>query len=315
MHHSDKLSPLLMAAIAVPLYTSPLPGMMKLGLMFEHGNSIGAAFVLFALGIGTSLGTLAWLFADFGWKRVLRWFACYVGLILGLAYAAEPLLYDTRKEEIDHTHAVDDYSAPFPAGTAALPGIVGAKLAEKFGPLERPAVYAFLGFLAVGLVVRRLDRTGGLERWLTARAPDTGRARPRWDVTVPGPVLGAIALAGLVAFSVVGAYLYYPDRTQCLDEMTAVHADAGVAVRTDKTDEAIRHLERWDLLTRKLQVGVYIRDFKVTPDQARTADELREALEEVRDLMLAGDPDPAKKKELVEDLEKKYRACRDAYRP
>jgi uncharacterized membrane protein YraQ (UPF0718 family) len=314
MHHADGLSPVWMAAIAVPLYTSPLPGMMKLGLMFDHGNSVGAAFVLFTLGIGTSLGTLAWVFADFGWRRVVGWFACYVGLVVGLAYASEPLLYDTRKAEADHTHAFDDYSAPFPAGTAGLPDLVRAKLAEKFGPLERPAVYAFLGLLAVGLVARRLDRGGRLERWLTARSPDTGRARPKWDVVVPGPVLGALALAGLVAFSVVGAYLYYPDRKQCLGEMVAVHADAVVAARTGKAAEAVRHLERWDLLTRKLQVGVYIRDFKVTPEQARAAHELREALEEVRDLMLAGDPDPGKKKDLLDALEAKYRACRDAYR-
>lgn len=64
MYHDDPTSPLLMAAVGIPIYSSPLPGMMKIGLMFDHGNSIGAAFVLFVLGIGTSLGTLAWLYLD-----------------------------------------------------------------------------------------------------------------------------------------------------------------------------------------------------------------------------------------------------------
>ena len=41
-----------MAALGVNVFSSPLAGMMKIGMMFGHGNHIGAAFVLFALGIG-----------------------------------------------------------------------------------------------------------------------------------------------------------------------------------------------------------------------------------------------------------------------
>lgn len=310
MHHSDKTSPLLMTALAAPLYSSPLPGMMKLGLMFEHGNSVGAAFVLFALGIGTSLGTLAWLFVDFGPRRAAGWFAAYVVIILAMGYGCEPLLYDTRKAEADHTHAFDDYSAPFPSGSGGS-AAVRAKLAEKFGPLERPAVYGFGALLAVGLVLRRADRGGRVERWLTTAAPPTARARAKWDVVIPGPVLGVLALLGLIAFSVVGAYLYYPDRQQCFEEMAAVHAEAWVAVRTGKRDEAIRHLEHWDLVTRKLQVGVYIRDLAVTADQARAADDLREELEEARDALIAGDADGARA--ALPKLEAAYRKCKEAY--
>lgn len=310
MHHSDKSSPLLMTALAVPLYSSPLPGMMKIGLMFEHGNSIGAAFVLFILGIGTSVGTLVWLFVDFGPRRVLRWFAAYVVIILAMGYACEPLLYDTRKAEADHTHAFDDYSAPFPSGSGSA-ALVRAKLAEKFGPVEQPAVYGFVALLVLGLIVRRADRGEHLERWLTAAPVAAERPRAKWDVIIPGPALGMIGLIGLVAFSVVGAYLYYPDRQQCFDEMAAVHADAVVAARTGRRDEAIRHLEHWDLITRKLQVGVYIRDFAVTADQASSADDLRERLEELRDAMLAADAEGAKA--MLPKVEAAYRACRDAY--
>lgn len=308
MHHADKTSPLLMVGLAVPLYSSPLPGMMKLGLMFEHGNSIGAAFVLFALGIGTSLGTLAWLLIDFGPRRVVPWFVAYVAVVLAVAYGVEPLLYDTRKAEADHTHAFDDYSAPFPAGYGGA-AATRAKLVEKFGPLEQPSVYGLVGLLAVGLVLRRADRGGRVEAWLTAPAAE--RPRAKWDVVIPGPVLGAVALLGLVAFSVVGAYLYYPDRQTCFDEMAATSTEAIVAVRTGKKDEAIRHLEQWDLLTRKLQVGVYIRDFAVTAEQAKTADDLREEVEEVRDALIANDLDGAKAR-LVK-LSEAYRAARAAY--
>ncbi len=312
MKHSDPTSPVLMTAVAVPLFTSPLPGMMKIGLMFEHGNSIAAAFVLFALGIGTSLGTLAWLGTDFGWRRVLPWFVVYVGVVLALGYAAEPLLYDTRKAEADHTHAFDDYSSPFPASTgwAEASGFGAGKLAERFGPLERPAVYALLGLLVVGGLLRR-DRRSGVESWLTAPPVPTA-ARRGWDIAVPGPVLGAISLVGLVVFSVAGAYLYYPDREQCVTQMEAVRADAFVAVNSGRADEAIRHLELWDLLVRKLEVGQYLRQFAVTAEQSKACEDLREALEEVRDHLLADDR-AAAKATFAKEVATAYRACKAVY--
>lgn len=71
MRHDDPASPLLMTGLALPLYLGPLQGKMRLGLIFEHGNSVGAAFALFELGIGLSLGLVAWLGLRFGWRRVL----------------------------------------------------------------------------------------------------------------------------------------------------------------------------------------------------------------------------------------------------
>jgi hypothetical protein len=246
---------------------------------------------------------------DFGGRRILPWFITYAAVVIGLAYLSEPLLYDTRKAEADHTHAFDDYSSPFPSGSVGLPQMTLTKLGEKFGPLERPAVYALAGLFAAGLLVRRFDRSRRLEKWLTTQ-PTANRRR--WDVTVPGPILGVFALLGLIAFSVIGAYVYYPDREQCLDRMFAIYADAAVAVRTGKGDEAIRHLEQWDLLVRKLEVGTYLREFQVTPEQSRTAEDLREALEEVRDHLLAGDVAAAKQAFAVE-VEAAYRACKAAY--
>jgi uncharacterized membrane protein YraQ (UPF0718 family) len=312
MQHSDPSSPALMAAIAVPLYTSPITGMMKIGLMFEHGNSIGAAFVLFALGIGTSLGTLAWLVIDFGWRRVVPWFLTYIAIVLAMAYLSEPLLFDSRKAAEDHTHAFDDYSAPFvSASETGAVSHVEQKLNEKWGPLEQPVTYAIGGLVVVGLIVRRLNRHGRLEAWLTARHAETGRARPKWDVTIPGPTLGAMAFIGLVVFSVIGAYVYYPDRDQSFGQMVGVYTEAVVATRTGHKDEAIRRLEQCDDITRKLEVGTYIRSFAVTPEQKSAGEEFREAIEEVRDELIANNLEGAKQR-LVE-LQVRYRALRGAY--
>jgi putative effector of murein hydrolase LrgA (UPF0299 family) len=287
--------------------------MMKIGLMFDHGNSLAAAFVLFAIGIGTSLGTLAWLGTDYGWKRILPWFVGYALLTLVIGYGAEPLLYDTRKAEIDHTHAFDDYSSPFIAGTSFISAIeqTRAKLDEKFGPLERPAVYALLGLIGVGWIARRCH---GLDRWLTAAStsPSGTADGPWWNRSVPGPVLGLVVLAGLIAFSVIGAYMYYPDRERCLEEMAAVKADAFSASAGRRTEEAIRYLEHWDLLVRKLEVGEYIRTFHVTSEQSKAAEVLREALEDARDKLLAGDKDGARQA-ILKEVEQAYQAVKAAF--
>ena len=43
---------------------------------------------------------------------------------------------------------------------------------------------------------------------------------------MPGPVLGLIALFGLVVFSVVALYIYYPDPQEVFDEIVLVRAEA-----------------------------------------------------------------------------------------
>jgi hypothetical protein len=314
MQHTDRSSPVLMAAIAVPVFSSPLPGMMKIGLMFDHGNSVAAAFVLFSLGVGLCLGTIAWLLCDFPPGRIVGWFSIYLAMVLGLGYATQPLLDDPRRERIDHTHAFDDYASPFHPGPVGF-DMVLAKWKEKFTPLERPTVYGLAAALLTGFAVRRIDRDGRIERWLTAiPAPGT----TKFDVNVPTPILAGTALAGLVAMSVIGAYLYYPDRKQCLDEMFAVYADARVAVGSnrptegaDRTQEAIRHLERWDWVVRKLEVGHYLRTFRLTDEQKRTAYDLREAIEELRDHLRDGEIEQAKAE--LKPLDLVYKACKDAY--
>ena len=94
--------------------------------------------------------------------------------------------------------------------------------------------------------------------------------------------------------------------------MAAVHADAAVAVRIGKPDEAILHLEELDLLVRKLEVGVFLRTPGVTAAQSKAAEDLREALEAVRDALIANDR-PAARRELQETAEPAYRACRAAF--
>jgi hypothetical protein len=309
MRHDDWKSPLLMTAVATPMYVGPLQGMMRLGLMFEHGNSVGAAFALFELGIGVNIGLVCWLAGLFGWRRVLLWLTAVCAAALLLAFAVERPLYFAH-EEVSHTHAFDEWTSPFFSDQSVDFELVKTKLFEKLEILELVALGGLAILVLIGLAVRLMNRHGRFESWLT-NAPVTIRPPTIWNRPVPGPVLGVVALGGLIAFSVAALYIYYPAPKQAFEEITQARIGAIVAVRTGNREEAIRQIQHWDLLTRKLQVGVFIRTGRMDPEATRLTEDLRERLEDLRDALLAGHLDEAKG--MIPKVEEAYRNCRNAY--
>lgn len=310
MRHDDWRSPALMALIGLPAYSGVLPGMMRIGLIFEHGNSVGAGFVLFELGVGFNLGLIAWLTTLFGWKRVLLWLSVVAVLVLGVAHAIEHPLYFAR-EEASHTHAFDEWTSPFAGGSGATWGAVKAKLLQEVEVLEPFALLALALLASAGALLACFDRAGRVEGWLTAAPPTSEGSKPVWSRDVPGPVLGVVALLGLVVFSVVAMYLYYPDQKQAFAEIVRVRVNAISAVRSGHKEEAIRQIQHWDLLTRKLQVGVFIRTGKMDAEAGNATEDLRERLEDLRDALL--EDDLAKAKGLLTTVEEAYRKCRRCY--
>jgi uncharacterized membrane protein YraQ (UPF0718 family) len=312
MKAGDPASPLLMAALGLFAYSGVLPGMMRIGLMFDHGNSSGAAFVLFEIGIGMNAALIAWLAVTYGPRRAAGWLALILAMTLGIAYAMErPLYFATHVDA--HTHAFDDWSNPWPEGMTPHAAAARDKLLQKVEILE-PLALATLGLLLpLGWLVRRVDRGGAVESWITRPRPVPPGGPSIWNHDVPGPVLGAVALVGLVVLSVVGLFIYYPSVPECLDMMTRTRADAFVAVNTGRKEEAIRQLERLDLITRKMQVGAFLRTGAIDAAGGKAAEELRDQLEAIRDAFLANDPAAARR--LLPDAEKAYRACRKAFQP
>ncbi len=96
-------------------------------------------------------------------------------------------------------------------------------------------------------------------------------------------------------------------------EIVLVRTEAITAVRTGNKEEAIRQIQHWDLLTRKLQVGVFIRTGKMDPEAGKATEDLRERLEDLRDALLADDL--PKTKELLNPVEVAYRGFKSHYKP
>ncbi len=133
MSHDNPYSPLLMTSIAIPAYATPMTAMGQLGSMFQHGNSIGAAFILLTLGAGMNCGLLAWMLINYGWKKSLAWMALMLGVVIVISYGIERPLYPKDIQPANHTHAFDIYCMPFhpespPAGSVP----VGAFTREIF---------------------------------------------------------------------------------------------------------------------------------------------------------------------------------------
>ncbi len=272
----DWLAPVKMAFVAVPLYATPMLAMSQLGMMFQHANSPGAAFVLLTLGAGMNTGLLAWMLRQYGGRRSLVWFALLFAIVLGLAYGVDKPLFPTAVQPADHTHAFDVYCRPFHDGAVGLPQASIERIARDTAVFERYTALGLLIVAGLGGVVNLADRRQRLERWLERPAPSAARS---FDVVVPGPVLGGIALLGLVVVSIVGCYAYYPPASEVAEEMVIAKAEAMSGALSGDVEHAKYWIEIYDDWSRKLEVGCFLRDGHLSDYHRAKAALLREKLE------------------------------------
>lgn len=287
MAHADPGAPLLMLLVALPAYATPLNVMMQVGGMFVHGNSVGAAYVLLSLGTGANLGLIAWAWHTYGFKKALVFLVVFIAVVMAIAYAIEDPLYSAGDVEHPHTHAFDVYACPFSQNTKAnLPLKVWANLSEEAQLYELAALAAVTCLFVVGLVLRIWDPNQELERSLEKEEPQETNEQPSWlNMTVPGPVLGVTAILGLIAVSVVGCFVYFPAPDETLEEMQYVKTDALSYAIAKDVEKAVRSIERYDDLTRRLQVGYYLRNWELSDFQQAKAKLLRGRLEQLKDLL------------------------------
>jgi len=273
----NPIAPLTMTAVAIPVYATPMLAMSQLGMMFQHANSPGAAFVLLALGAGMNMGLLVWMLLQYGWKRSGVWFVLLIAIVLGLAYGVDRPLFPHEVDPADHTHAFDIYCSPFPLNTTDVVALATDKLLRDTQPYERYAAILLFAVVSAGTVLNLVDGKGRTEAWLERPAPVS--AHTKWDMVVPGPVLGGIALVGLVALSIVGCYAYYPAPEAVLDEMTIAKTEALSAAITGDATQSAYWIEVYDDWTRKLEVGTFLRDWQLSDYHHIKSRLLREKLE------------------------------------
>ena len=251
-------APLVTAAVAVPAYASPMAAMGTVGSMFQHGNSVGAAFAMLALGAGTTLGLLAWAGRAYGPTRTAAMLAAVAGVTLVFSYGVDRPLRPEGAEEGGHTHAFDRYTAPFTPARSAPWVKAWEELADGVGVHERIALIALAVFAALGLGLRLADGAGRTEAWLE-RPPTAEETAGRFDVTLPAPVLGGAALVGLAAVSVLGCFTYYPPPGECLDQLFVMQGEAMSAANAGDRAAAEEFLPVCEDWAKRAQVGYVLR--------------------------------------------------------
>ncbi len=305
----DPWAPLFMTAVAIPAYATPMTAMVQLASMFQHGNSVGAAFALLVLGAGANLGLLAWMLRHYGVRRTVVWFSLLVAVVVGLAYGVDKPLYPHGVEPAGHTHAFDIYCTPFHEGTRNVLSLVAGTIREKIAPHEIVSL-VLGGVLAIaGLALVRLDRAGRVETWLTTHPAQA----PRLDIVLPGTVLGVIALIGLVGLSIFGCYVYYPAPSEIWEEMRIVNTEVVSAATSQDWDTALYWIPIYDDWTRKLQVSMFLRGQTLTPYHRAKANVLRDKLELLEHE--CEDQEVEEAREISMGVQRAYRRMLRAYRP
>jgi uncharacterized protein len=311
MEHTNPYAPMAMAAVAIPAYASPMTAMAQLGSMFQHANSVGAAFVLLTLGAGVNLGLIAWVLVAYGVKRGIAWLGLLLAIVLAIAYAIENPLYPQEITPPGHTHAFDMYCRPFGPGESHPAQRAAARLREDILPFERVSLIALGTLASVGLALRALDRRWRVESWLE-RSPDPSTGPAHWsNVSLPAPVLGLVALLGLVAFSVVGCYVFYPAPAEVFEEMTILKAEVLTAATSGDRKHVEHFVPVWDNWTRRLQVGAFLREGSISPYRRMKAKVFRDRLELLKHAVEEGDREESR--EFVGLVSKAYGRMRQAY--
>jgi len=275
--HHDPRAPVTMAAMAIPAYVTPMQAMGQLGSMFQHGNSVGAAFCLLVLGAGVNFGLVAFLTCNYGFARGLGGLGILIAVVLALGYAIEKPLYPAEIDPAGHTHAFDSYCRPFLDGMPDLPGELWRKLRGESVATDVFALAILTGLVLTGLVLNLVDRAGSIEVWLQGHG--TPRFATRFDVRVPGPALGGVAILALFAFSIVGCFTYYPPTPTAFDEMRRIETEAVLAGMQGEFKQVEHYIPMLEDASRRMQVGCYLRGGGLSEFQRMKAKVFRDKLE------------------------------------
>ncbi len=278
MEHENRLAPVNMVLVSVPAYATPMLAMSQVGMMFDHANSIGAAFVLLVLGTGINFGLVAWTVKAYGVRYACAWLLVVVTIVLGLGYAINAPLHPQDIEPAGHTHAFDVYCCPMHAGQSWPGSQVVRSLRESLTRTDYIAIGLLSLVLCSGMALRVFDPKMRCEARLSDRSQDIAAAG-RYDIVIPGPVVAGIALTGLVVFSVAGCYYYYPAPEQALAELTIINTEVAAGALSGNRKHAEYFLPLAEDWTRRVQVGIYLRTGKLSRFQQMKARIYAEKLE------------------------------------
>lgn len=289
LERDNWLAPLMVAFLGIPIYSTPLLAMSQIGSMFQHGNSIGAAFSLLIFGAGVNLGLLICFLRIFGWKQVLAFFLLLLIIALSLAYLISEPLFPSGITIAGHTHAFDVYTNPFTSHHDLYRTTV-AEMRNHWLQNEIGGTTLLVSFVLVGLIFQRLRSKLDLDSWIYSRSETAAKK----DIVLPDWLIKWIAILGLIVVSLVGCYIYYPEPGESLEQMRHINLDVQEA-RMGRWEPARRGIELQESWSRLLEVGTFIRTGRLSDYHRMKARILRDKLDLLKHAVEDEDPQKAKK--------------------
>lgn len=298
LERENVFAPVVVAGLGVPIYSTPLLAMSQIGSMFQHGNSIGAAFSLLVFGAGVNVGLFFCFWRLFGLKQVIVFFSMLLLVSVGLAYLVGEPLYPKGVEVAGHTHAFDVYTNPFTSASSGLSGTALREIEKSWGNHEFGGSPVLLGMLILGVIFFAMERLTGINRWIES----VSQRNKKLDIVLPNYVITTVTLVGLIAVSIIGCYVYYPSKRVALKEMTVFNVEAVVAARSGNYEGAAKWISYQEDLVRRLEVGAFIRSGQLSEYHRIKARLYRDKLELLKHEVEAEDPEQTDKIALESDL-------------
>ncbi len=305
LERENLAAPITVAALGLPIYSTPLLAMSQIGSMFQHGNSIGAAFSLLIFGAGINLGILLCFWRLMGGRRMLVFLLLLAICSLSIAFLISEPLFPKGVEVAGHTHAFDVYTNPFP-GSGNYRTMALNQMVQHWQQNEIGGTMLLGGMFCVGLFFKILQRSERLDKWLLAKSE--GRKK---DIVLPDWVIASVSIVGLLVFSVAGCYIYYPPTVETLEQMQTVNLDVNEA-KFGRWETALRGIEAQAAWSRSLEVGTFIRTGQLSTYHRFKAQILRDRLEHLRHAV--EDQDLEQAKILARQADIAFRRLARAYR-
>jgi uncharacterized protein len=284
--HGDMMAPLRMASIALPAYVTPMDAMVQLSGMFQHGNSIAAAFTLLILGTGLNLGMVFWSWTAFGFKKTLVWIVMVFALVLIIGYAIDKPLYPKNVTPEGHTHAYDQFCRPF-LGEETSSELWGRTRRMIFDGTQAYEGFS-LGLLALvvvaGGVLRKFDRRLATESWLASGVTSPSIFGIK-DVVLPKWSVAALGFGFLILVSFYGCFIYYPAPSELYPEITATNAETCTRAMSGDFDGALHWIPTYEDQLRKLKISKILRRMKSSDEAQATLAMLEAELEALEHAM------------------------------
>ena len=238
---------------------------------------------------GANLGLLAWIGRTYGFGRLAFFYVFLATITIGLAYLVNEPLYPKGIDPAGHTHAFDVYTHPFDPGQFDMYGLSQRNREEFWIANEFGGTFLLIGLIAIGAVTCLL-KSSKVEAWLLkGSATDAGLEK-----ILPGWILGIVSVVGLIMASVVGSYLYYPAPVDLFRDLSVVNTEAVLSAKNGKWEAADKWIRFCDDLSRRLEVGVFLRNGSVGEFQSEKAKVYREKLDELKEAVAMKDNDDAR---------------------